>query len=186
MRRIGLWGLLAAVVFAAGGAFADHGNSNCSYTNTQETKLGDATLVMVYVDTNGSGGQTDSADQAAGACVNGAGSVEAAHTSRYGRGLSGREGFYVILDGQRTIMPDPLDGYIGLSNWEYDRSATDMCSDEDDDVPGSPTDDECTTNSGGEVGVQGQPQTNQPVPFVVCGNTSGDWDATERNGCYVP
>jgi hypothetical protein len=98
-------------------------------------------------------------------------------------------GAYVILDGNPTstdivsqtlVVKPPEQGYIGVSNYE---SGTDS---------GCPTDTAATTpnngtgtNSGGYVGVKGV--IYLPVPFVACGNTSGDYyGGAGRDGCAIP
>ncbi|MGH2829622.1 MAG: hypothetical protein ACRDJM_03980 [Actinomycetota bacterium] len=174
-KRMLLAGLVAGAILAPGGAFADHGNSNCNYTSTQEQHQGVAPL-FVYADTNGGGGHTDSADQSAGVCIAGTGSLEFGHSATRGVGGPTTDGFYLILDGQ-SGNPDPLDGYVGVSNYEFRRANQPAC-------PNDPNSNaRCSTNSGGNVGAFGN---NVPVPLLVCGNTTGDWDNTERNGCEYP
>lgn len=175
MKRMLLAGLVAGAILAPGGAFADHGNLNCNYTSTQEHRQG-AEPLWVYADTNGNGGHTDSAEQAAGVCVTGFGSLEFGHHSTRGTGLPVGNGMYLILDGH-SGNPDPFDGYVGLSNYEYRRPNQSGCpNDPNSNAP-------CSTNSGGHVGAF---NNNVPVPLLVCGNTTGDWDHTERNGCEYP
>jgi hypothetical protein len=84
-------------------------------------------------------------------------------------------GAYIVIDGDNANT-DPLDGYIGISNFETS-SGNQNCQ-QGGGGGGS--------NSGGSFGVDGQPITQLPLP-IVCGNTSGDdYGNTTRDGCYNP
>ena len=92
-------------------------------------------------------------------------------------------GAYVVIDGDNAnsepVQPfgsPAMDGYIGVSNYETS-SGNQNCA---QGGGGS------GQNSGGSVGVDGQPATQLPLP-IACGNTSGaDFGSTERDGCYNP
>ncbi|MDQ1746181.1 MAG: hypothetical protein QOD07_444 [Frankiaceae bacterium] len=83
--------------------------------------------------------------------------------------VTGIPGVYVVAQGQdgNTTGGGQLQGYAGLSNYEH---------------PGAHN----STNSGGEIGIEGIAVWNIPSP-IVCGDTSGhDWNDTSRQGCEVP
>lgn len=83
----------------------------------------------------------------------------------------GIPGVYVVAQGQdgNTIGTGQLEGYIGVSTLEENNSA-----------------DGGSTNSGGEIAIDGVGVYNIPSP-LVCGNTSGNnWDSTTRQGCEIP
>jgi hypothetical protein len=84
--------------------------------------------------------------------------------------VSGIPGVYVVAQGQsgNTIGTGQLEGYAGISTME--QTGTDGQS----------------TNSGGEIAIDGVGVYNIPSP-LVCGNTSGNnWDSNNRQGCEIP
>ena len=84
--------------------------------------------------------------------------------------ITGVPGVYVVAQGQEgnTIGTGQLQGYAGVSNYEH------------------PNADGNSTNSGGEIGIEGISVYNIPSP-IVCGDTSGhDWNDTSRQGCEIP
>lgn len=179
MKRFLAAGVVAAAILAPMSAMASHG-TGCGYTTTQDSKtpVGNA---VVYYDTSGSnGGTSRTADQAVGVCVSGApvnGSAEAGHGANKGSSRSGLRGLltnggYVIVDGD-NLNPDPIDGYIGVSNYE---TGSTNCTNNVN----------CSgTNGGGEFGPGGGPYA--PYAPLACGNTTGpSWDGSRRDGCEVP
>ncbi|MBV8347993.1 MAG: hypothetical protein JOZ49_10805 [Mycolicibacterium sp.] len=83
--------------------------------------------------------------------------------------LEALPGFYAVVEGDSSnsnaIPFNPLSGYVGVSNYDDGHS-----------------------NDGGGYGLKplaplGLDHT--PLP-LVCGNTSGPWESTSREGCYVP
>jgi hypothetical protein len=67
-------------------------------------------------------------------------------------------------------------GYVGVSNYESG-SFNEDCN-QSENGNGS--------NSGGSVGLAGQPGTQVPLP-IACGIATGDhFDSTGRDGCYLP
>jgi len=78
-------------------------------------------------------------------------------------------GVYLVAQGQNGNTGQ-LQGYAGLSTLEQKNAKNDGGS----------------TNSGGEIGLNGISVYNIPSP-IVCGDTSGtDWNDTTRQGCEIP
>ncbi|HVL90807.1 MAG TPA: hypothetical protein VM841_11305 [Actinomycetota bacterium] len=176
-KRLMAFGIAGAAFLAPAGALAGHG-TGCDYTASQEhsTTVGS---VVIYADTDGGGGTSGTADQAAGVCA-GPGSFEAGHSATLGSdrsawyGLGIHNGLYLIADGDNLENPDPVDGYIGISNYE---TGSTSCRN-NTDCSGS--------NGGGEVGPGGGPYAPVYVP-LACGNTTGpSWDDSRRDGCEIP
>jgi hypothetical protein len=117
--------------------------------------------------------------------------------------------FYAVVDGDdtNTAGGGQSKGYVGLSSWESGGAGVKEsdCNTDDDtplDDPVAPPpaellpnvdrDDDAAPshNSGGCVSVRsgGVVVVSVPVPFVVCGNTTGSrWDGgSTRDGCTVP
>jgi hypothetical protein len=156
-----------------------HNGSDCSYTADEQHRRA-VGGVVVYADTNGSGGLTGEADTSAGACANDlnlatpagtlqGGSVEA------GAGDPSDDGAYAIVDGDNENV-DPAeqgDGYFGVSTFESG------------ELDGSCDGGGDGSNSGGCTGIDGAGEVE--VGVIACGNTSGNvWANTERDGCSIP
>jgi hypothetical protein len=85
-------------------------------------------------------------------------------------------GVYAIADGDNLNQAN-LSGYAGLSSNESS-GANENCH--QNNGGGG-------TNSGGSVGLKVLQDNNLPIPFVVCGFTSGPNNGnTGRDGCYIP
>lgn len=141
----------------------------------------------VYAETtSGSSGTSDSADIAAGLCVDtGSGNFQGGLVEG-GIGLDNGEllgqqdilgarvpGVYVIWDGDdtNTLVTDGLGGYAGVSN--YENHERQPCS----QVPSG-----SGTNSGGCLVIRSITQIGG-VP-VACGNVAGkSWENSARDGC---
>jgi hypothetical protein len=113
--------------------------------------------------------------------------------------------FYAVVDGDEanTAGNNQSRGYVGLSSWESSGAGmkesdcnTNNASPIHSFLPNVDNDDDATPshNSGGCVSVRSGPGSanpvfvSVPVPFVVCGNTTGSrWDGgSTRDGCTVP
>jgi hypothetical protein len=101
-------------------------------------------------------------------------------------------GVYVIADGdnQNTIVAGQSSGYAGVSNYESGNS-NETCPENPADPGPYPTatgggpENGNGSNSGGSVGIDNV--VYAPVPFVVCGYTSGrNFGGNSRDGCYNP
>lgn len=176
-KRLMALGIAGAAIFAPAAALAGHG-TGCDYTASQEHSQA-AGEAVIYADTDGGAGSSGTADQSAGVCA-GQGSFEFGHGADKGsdrsawHALGVHNGVYLIADGDNLNNPDPVDGYVGISNYE----TGDTDCENNTDCNG--------TNGGGEVGPGGGPYAPVYAP-VACGNTTGpSWDDSRRDGCEVP
>ncbi|HEX9697434.1 MAG TPA: hypothetical protein VGB64_14105 [Actinomycetota bacterium] len=185
MKRFLMAGLIAGAVLSPGAVFASHGGAGCGYATTpgrQEHVVNSGAGLVLYADTNGGGGTTAQADQSAGVCMQGVGTLEAGHgankgSNRYAWHSVVKNGVYVVADGQSVLGPT-LRGYIGVSNFET--GSTSSCS--------GPQAETCTgSNGGGWFGPAGGVggQYAYPVP-IICGDDTGpNWDDSRRDGCRL-
>jgi hypothetical protein len=208
MRKFSLLGAIVglAALAAPSGALARDG-SNCDYAASQA-------VPVPVIDTGPTGNQvyvyegngvSGTALVAGGACANltgnniggnefEGGTVEAGASPTAGVvgvestaatpavEVFGVPGAYGVVDGDNDntgSLSNADQGFIGASNYEETGAAgKDTSCDSIDGGSGS--------NSGGCVGLKGSPVL-VPVPLIVCGNISGNqWEASTRDGCYVP
>jgi hypothetical protein len=195
MRAMGLvvGVALAAMVLPASASGAANNGSDCSYANGAIVNIPTGpppgnTVVYAEAATNSSGA-SDSADVAAGACVNVNGLISLSGirvdgaVAEVGAGdtnsstIANGPGAYAIVDGDNQNV-EPFsqgDGYAGVSNYES-VPGTSPCGGGGTDGP--------DTNGGACISV-GTPfgPVVLPVP-VACGNTSGPtWNSTTNDGC---
>jgi hypothetical protein len=197
MKRFVILALGAVLLALPGNAAATHGGTDCTYAQTPNNS-GD-TVVYVTLPTGGDAavydhntddqaGATNEADQATGACVNaGTGPLQGG-TVECGAGVNGTggKGEYCVIDGDNQNA-DPLDAYVGVSNYEGNDPLDTKRGPQACPYPDSPPND--GANSGQCLGVGNVPQTYRDWvpgdgPDPICGSTSGNnWDDTIRDGC---
>lgn len=125
-----------------------------------------------YAATCTTGVTSSTDDSLAGVCVAPLGYIDAG----VGDGSGDNGGVYVVA--QST---DPGVGYVGVSNYETS-TTPEPCRDAtpDGDEGGS------GTNSGGCYGTNSEQvtaPTGNTVPLPICGDDTGDWNASTRDGC---
>jgi hypothetical protein len=190
MRRTAIIAAAAALGALAVPGSAVAQDANCAYASG--TTVG---FVTVYAETApNQSGASGSADAAVGACADAAGALSDG-TRRFdggfvevgtgdGGGTENGRGQYAVVDGdnQNADPSGQSDGYFGLSTYEEgaNRAACPLTGPQTQgDADGN------DTNSGGCFGTD-VGGVNLPLP-VACGNTSGNtWNATSRDGCFIP
>ena len=189
MKRIVIFAALAVSMLAL--PAASSADTDCSASTVN--------LGTVGV-TAGSGGESGSADLAAGACVDlgdqddgspadsvdffgglaevGVGLNDGVVRPPVGGPVGGLPGVYAVVDGddQNLAVSDQGGGYIGASNFE-DGAYEAACDQSDSTGSG--------TNAGGCFAIRDLVAV--PGAPLACGNSTGkSWDDSRRDGCTIP